>query len=131
MSQAKRILLVDDDASFVESNKDLLEAFGYEVFTARDGQSGLQKAVEVHPDLMILDVMMATPTEGFAVAQRIAKTPELKSMRVLMVTGAAKALNLPGKIHPSAKWLPVDRVLEKPLDPEQLIKEVERLLKAT
>jgi CheY-like chemotaxis protein len=127
VAEAKTVLIVDDDESFVESSRDLLEAFGYAVLAAHDGQGGLQKAVEAHPDLMILDVMMATPTEGFEVAQKARALPELNGMKILMVTGAARELHLPGRIQPG-KMLPVDRVLEKPIDPEQLVREVERLL---
>lgn len=128
MSEPKKILLVDDDVSFVESNKDLLEACGYEIYTAHDGAAGLALAKEIKPDLMILDVMMATNTEGFEVARKIPQDPELRRIRVLLVTGVTKALNLPFGFEPDASWLPVERVLEKPIDPKRLISEVERIL---
>jgi len=95
MSQPKRVLIVDDDEGFAESNKDLLEAYGYEVHTAQDGATGLRMARSVRPDVMILDVMMATDTEGFEVARKIPDSPELKDMAVLLVTGVARALRLP------------------------------------
>ena len=50
-------------------------------------------------------------------------------MGVLLVTGVSKALHLPGSLQPDDTWLPVDRVLEKPIVPAHLITEVERLLK--
>jgi two-component system, OmpR family, alkaline phosphatase synthesis response regulator PhoP len=129
MNVAKRILIVDDDVAFAESNRDLLEAFGYEVYTAQDGASGLQLARQIRPDLMILDVMMATETEGFEVARRIPESPELKNMGVLLVTGVMQALHLPRGLQPDDTWLPVDRVLEKPIAPDRLMHEVERILK--
>lgn len=124
----KTVLIVDDDPDFAESIKDLLEAFDYEVYSARNGDAGLSIASEKRPDLMILDVMMARTTEGFDVARKIPERPELKNMAVLMVTGAAKALNLKSRIEPDRTWLPVDRVLEKPVDPARLVSEVERLI---
>ncbi len=130
MSSAARILIVDDDAGYIESNRDLLEAYGYEVFAASNGQDGLAVAHKVHPDLMILDVMMTSDTEGFEVARRIPDSPDLRHMGVLLVTGVTKALNLPGVLQPDDTWLPVDRVLEKPIPPDRLIAEVERVLKA-
>ena len=90
----KTILLVDDDRDFVESNKDLLEAQGYRILTAYDGKSGLETALRERPDLMILDVMMASDTEGFEVSRKIPEKPELRNMRVLLVTG----IDYPG--HP-------------------------------
>ena len=128
MSQPKKLLLVDDDAAFVESNRELLEAFGYEVLTAYDGDSGLEMARQEKPDLMILDVMMTTNDEGFEVARKISKDPDFRGMRVLLLTGISRALSLPDELKPDTTWLPVDRVLEKPIDPSQLIDEVERLL---
>jgi CheY-like chemotaxis protein len=73
--------------------------------------------------------MMTTDTEGFEVARRIPESPELKSMAVIMVTGVTRALNLPGVLKPDDTWLPVDRVLEKPVDPARLVAEIERVLK--
>lgn len=127
-SGPKKVLIVDDDAAFAESISDLLEAFGYQVSAAPDGHSGLAMAVEDPPDLMILDLMMATDTEGFDVARKIPDKPELANMAVLMVTGAVRALNLPCRIEPDKTWLPVDRVMEKPIDPARLVAEVERLI---
>lgn len=129
MNKPKRVLIVDDDVAFVESNKDLLEAFGYEVYTAYEGHSGLEMARKVKPDVMILDVMMAGETEGFEVARKVPESPELKNMRVLLVTGVTHALHLPFPLQPDTTWLPVERVLEKPITPDRLIAELERTLK--
>ncbi|MBA4388071.1 MAG: hypothetical protein C0404_08830 [Verrucomicrobia bacterium] len=124
-----RVLIVDDDSMFSESNKDLLEAYGFEVHLAVDGRSGLIMAGKLRPDIMILDVMMSTDTEGFEVARKIPERPELKDMGVILVTGMAKSLDLPAALRPDHTWLPVDRVLEKPIPPARLISEVERVLK--
>lgn len=129
MNESQRILIVDDDAPFAESNKDLLEAYGYTVYTAPDGDRGIELAREMKPDLMILDVMMTHDTEGFDVARRIRDIPELTNIAVLLVTGMAKAMNLPKPPEPDNDWLPVDRVLEKPIDPPRLVTEVERVLR--
>ena len=129
MSTAKKIIIVDDDAAFSESNRDLLEACGYEVYAASNGDDGVRLAREILPDLMILDVMMRTDTEGLEVARRIAGIPELSRMGVLLVTGVTRAMRLPNRLMPDEKWLPVDRVLEKPIAPDHLILEIERVLK--
>jgi two-component system, OmpR family, alkaline phosphatase synthesis response regulator PhoP len=129
MKENKKILIVDDDTCFAESNKDLLEAYGYEVHVADGGAAGLEMAKEIKPDIMILDVMMATDTEGFEVARKIPESPGLKYMGVLLVTGITKALSLPGGLRPDETWLPVDRILDKPIAPTRLISEVERVLK--
>jgi two-component system, OmpR family, alkaline phosphatase synthesis response regulator PhoP len=128
MSTKQTILIVDDDESFAESNKDLLEAYGYDVILAPDGRQGLELARARRPDLMILDMMMTTDTEGLDVARRVAEIPELQAMKVLLVTGVAKALHLPRAPEPDRAWLPVSGVLEKPIAPNRLVKEIQKLL---
>ena len=125
-SHKKRILIVDDDVEYVESNKQLLEASGYEVHTAHNGKDGLELAKKQKPDLMILDVMMATNTEGFEVARKIPQSPELKNMHVLLVTGIRKDMKLPVAFQPDETWLPVDKVFEKPIDPQMLLDEIKK-----
>ena len=125
---SKKILLVDDDADFVESNKDLLEAEGYQVVVAADGESGLAMALQEKPDLMLLDVMMTHDTEGFEISRKIADNPELKGMKVLLVTGVRKEKELAYSFEPDKDWLPVQKVLEKPVPPEKLLKEIKHEL---
>jgi two-component system alkaline phosphatase synthesis response regulator PhoP len=125
---SKRILLVDDDQDFVASVEEWLKANGYEVTVAFDGASGLEKARQLKPDLIILDVMMGTDTEGIEVSRKIAESPELRVLPVLLLTGIRKAKNLPFGLTPDENWLPVKTVLEKPVPPETLLKEIRKLL---
>ena len=125
-SPKKLILIVDDDIEYVESNKELLVAEGYEVMTAHNGKDGLELAKKHKPDLMILDVMMATNTEGFEVARKVPHSPELKGMHILLVTGVRREMALPFKVHPDETWLPVDKVFEKPIDPQDLLDEIKK-----
>ena len=128
MSNSRTILIVDDDESFAECNADLLEACGYEVHHASDGSRGLEAAIKLQPDLMILDLMMTTDTEGIEVARKIREAPGLHDMGVLLVTGWIYALKQAGVEEPYDESLPVDAVLEKPIPPQRLIEEVERVL---
>lgn len=125
---SKRILLVDDDQDFVASVEEWLKANGYAVTVALDGASGLEKARQLKPDLMILDVMMATDTEGIEVSRKIAESPDLRNMPVLLLTGIRKAKSLPFGLTPDENWLPVRAVLEKPVPPDVLLKEIQKLL---
>lgn len=124
-----RVLIIDDDAEFADSNRDLLEAFGHEVRVAHDGKTGLAEARKFMPDVMILDVMMATMNEGFEVARKVPEMPELRHTKVLLVTGMVEELSLPAGLRPDSTWLPVDRVLDKPIAPQRLISEIERVLR--
>ena len=87
----------------------------------------LEKARQLKPDLMILDVMMATDTEGIEVSRKIAESPDLRTIPVLLLTGIRKAKNLPFGLTPDENWLPVKVVLEKPVPPDVLLKEIQKL----
>ena len=129
MSAKEKILLVDDDEDFVTSMMDLLGAHGYRVISAGDGASGLDLARRERPDLMVLDVMMATKTEGFEVARKIPACPELRNMPVLLVTGIRSEMRLGFRLEPDQTWLPVSRIMEKPIDPALFVATVGELLR--
>lgn len=123
-NEKKRILIIDDDKYFVQSVEDLLTSEGYSVIHAYNGSEGLDMAKGEHPDLIILDVMMAHDTEGFEVSREVDKNPELKQTKIIMVTGITKEMNLPFKFEPDESWLPVDEIMEKPVAPDDLLKAI-------
>ena len=129
MSAKEKILLVDDDEDFVRSTADLLEAHGYRVIWAHDGASGLEMARVERPDLMVLDVMMATKTEGFDIARKVPGCPELRGMPVLLVTGIRSEMKLGFHLEPDQTWLPVSRIMEKPIEPGSFITAVGELIR--
>jgi CheY-like chemotaxis protein len=131
MADCKKILLIDDDELFSESNKELLEAFDYDVLTARNGTEGMEIALKHRPDLIILDVMMTYDTEGFDVARKIHSTPQLANCRVILVSGIVAEKKIASMPGPDNVWLPVNRILEKPIDPRALLKEIERVFEIT
>lgn len=122
-----RILLIDDDIDLNEMNKTVLEANGYDVATAFSGEEGLKKAAEVHPDLIVLDVMMDYKTEGFHVTYDLRQIPGLKATPILMVT-AINREDFIGRFQPDPTWLPVDQLLDKPLTPQRLLEEIKKAL---
>lgn len=122
---SKKILIIDDDPEFVDAISNLLDAKGYEVSSASNGKEGLQYARQQRPDLILLDVMMTTRSEGFEVAREFQADEGLKAIPIVMVTGVRKEMNLPFGFEPDSDWLPVKAVLEKPIKPEVLLKTIE------
>ena len=122
----KTILLVDDDADFVEINRAILETNGFRVIAAYNPKECLEKAQAAKPDLIVLDVMMTTPTDGFQLTHTIRGDAALKKVPILMVT-SVNAQN-PYRFEPDETWLPVDGFLEKPVAPETLLAEVRQRL---
>jgi DNA-binding response OmpR family regulator len=117
----KRILLVDDDYEIVDSMKLVLEAKGYEVLVARDGNQGLAMAERENPDLVVLDMMMPKRS-GFLVLERLRRTRPVP-MRVIMITANE------GSRHKAyAEMLGVDDYIRKPFAMDRLMDSVQRLL---
>ncbi len=127
---SNKILIVDDDADFVEAMKTLLEVKGgYEVESAFSGKEGFEKAKVFKPGLILLDVMMTHKSEGFDTAQNIKNDPIIKDIPVIIVSGIRKEMNLPFGFEPNEDWLPVKAVLEKPVKPEVLLKAIHENIK--
>ena len=127
-----KILIIDDDPDMVLAAQMTLEAAGYEIFTATNGSEGLDKVREIKPDLIVLDVMMDSTTEGFQVSLKLRspdETSEFKEFRdipIIMLT--AIHTTTPLRFGPEDDYLPVDVFLDKPLDPDLLSAKVEELL---
>jgi DNA-binding response OmpR family regulator len=120
-SSAKRILLVDDDYEIVDSLRLALEAKGFTVLVARDGNQGLAMAEREDPDLVILDMMMPKRS-GFLVLERLRRTRPVP-LRVIMITANE------GSRHKAyAEMLGVDDYIRKPFAMDRLLESVERLL---
>jgi DNA-binding response OmpR family regulator len=118
---SKRILLVDDDAEIIESLRLALEANGYTVLVARDGNQGLALSERENPDLVILDMMMPKRS-GFLVLEKMRRTRETP-MRVIMITANE------GTRHKAyAEMLGVDDYIRKPFPMDRLIESVQRLI---
>lgn len=116
-----KILMIDDDPELTEAVVNLVTAKGYEIDTAANGEEGLQKARSIRPDLIILDVMMTTKTEGFDIARELHKDETLNRTPVVILTGIRREMSLPFGFEPDEDWLPVKQVIEKPLKPEVLL----------
>lgn len=125
---AHKILIVDDDRDFVEISRATLESKGYQVVPAYDGKEGLEKALKEDPDLIVLDVMMTTKTEGFEVARQMRENESLKKTPIVMVTAIREKMNVSSKIEPDENWLPVTEFIEKPFPPRKLLKKIDELL---
>jgi DNA-binding response OmpR family regulator len=121
--------VIDDDPDFVEAIVTVLEAKDYLVDTAPNGKIGVAKTKEKRPDIILLDVMMTTQSEGFNVARELHKEDKLKNVPVLLVTGVRKEMDLAYGFEPDEAWLPVRGVLEKPVKPETLLKTIEDNIK--
>jgi len=128
LEKKAKILLVDDDADFVESTKMVLESKPYEVIVAVNGSDGLRKAKEEKPDLILLDVIMPVE-DGFTAAEQIKKDPELAKIPVLMLTSYSVKGTETSIPRSRGYALETDDYIDKPVSPDDLLALVEKHLR--
>ena len=118
-----RILVVDDQRSNVEMMAGVLKARGYTMYTALDGQQALEQVREIHPDLVVTDILMPG-MDGYDLCRRLRSAPETALLPIILVT------SLDGQ-NERIKGLEAgaDDFLSKPVNWEELFARVRSLLR--
>ena len=120
---AHRILIVEDQPDICKLVRMTLEFGDFEIHEAHDGESGLNMARAIQPGVILLDVMMPGLLDGYQVCDRIKKDPELRAIKVAMLTARGQATDLAAGEAAGA-----DAYLVKPFSPLELIDRVESLV---
>jgi two-component system alkaline phosphatase synthesis response regulator PhoP len=129
-----KILIIDDDPDTVLAVRMCLEDEGHLVIDAPGGKEGLELLRTDRPDLIILDVMMETQTEGFQLALKLhspdptSEFAEFSEIPILMLTAIHSTTPL--RFEPDIDYLPVELFVDKPIDPEDLARKVDWILSA-
>jgi DNA-binding response OmpR family regulator len=130
MSGKKKIVILDDDPEICDALNEILTEYGYEVSTALDTYSGLELLRKNRPDLLILDIMMATMDEGLEFAAEIKKREGVYGLPILIVSARPPVeKGYERSIDRDLDWIQADIFMEKPIEPEELIHNVKLLLK--
>ncbi len=125
------ILLVDDDRDLRDSLQVILKEHGFEVRTASNRYEALQAFEQRVPDLLILDVMMTTDTEGFDLAYELKKRPAFRDVPIILLTGFLEKVRSEGPDqfqHIMGRDWPAQWIFEKPVDTKRLIAKIEGIL---
>lgn len=125
------ILLVDDDRNFVTTTKRVLKSSGFRVVTAHNSSQCYAQLKKHEPDLIILDIMLEKTGTGFEICRNVKQNAKTRSIPVIMLSAIDKAY--PFKFSSASgdeNWLPADEFLNKPIDAEDLILHIKRLLKS-
>jgi len=117
------IAIIDDDPDILDASSLVLTAKGYEVITADNPVDGFKIVMEKKPDLIILDVMMDEPDDGFFLAQKLRK--EKFNGPIIMYTSVSKSIGMEFGV---SEIVPVDDFIEKPIAPDVLVDKVEKHL---
>ena len=127
----KRVYVIDDEQSIVESVSMILESRGYEVGAQNDDKDVVDSVVAFAADLVIIDVMFPEDSgAGFKMARALKADERTAALPLLMLTAVNEAGIYVGTFSNKDRdeaWLPVQEFVEKPVDPEVLLARVEAL----
>jgi CheY-like chemotaxis protein len=128
----KTILVIDDDADFTATVRVILEKEGYTVVEADSGAEGLRQLRARKPDLVILDVMMESVTEGYSVNEAIKYSGEYDAFQqtpIIMVSSIQEPPDDRFPRAPEVDMIRPDRYLTKPLDIPKFLEIVRKVVR--
>jgi DNA-binding response OmpR family regulator len=117
----ERVLIVEDELPMRTALEDVLAGEGYRVLTAADGQTGLERALEEKPDLILLDIMMPR-LDGYAVCAELRRLS--RPVPILMLTAKGQVEDRVSGLDAGA-----DDYLVKPFSTQELLARVRALLR--
>jgi len=127
MQKSANILIVDDDPDVREAVKIILETQPYELIFASNGEECLEQVKKNTPDLIILDLLMPKK-DGFEVIKELRGHPSYPRIPILVLTAVKKEAAGRRYELETALRMDVDDYIEKPIQPDDLIDRVKRIL---
>ncbi len=118
------VLVIDDDPDLREALRLMLEPAGYDVALCATGPIGMEAIQRRPPDLIILDIMLASPSEGFHLAYQLKRDEALKHIPVIMISAIGEKMGINYARELGSDYVPADRFLDKPLKAETLLAAV-------
>lgn len=123
------ILVVDDDIDVLETRKIVLEHNNYDVETATNIAVAKEILEKEKIDLILLDVMMEKDSDGFIFAQDVKNDERFKNIPIILATAVNQRTKFKFDPDKDGDFLPVEKFMEKPIDPDDLIVTIRGLLK--
>ena len=117
-----KILVIEDNEQNLYLISFILGKYGYEVVQARDGDEGIELAGRVKPTLIILDIQLPV-MDGYEVARRLKETPETSDIPIVAITSYAMVGDRERTLAAGCTGY-----IEKPINPETFIAEIEKYL---
>lgn len=125
----KTILIVDDDIDYLAQLEMQVRGLGYDVITAESQKEGEKVVAANKPDLAIVDLMMENKDSGFILCYKMKKLhPDMPVIIASAVT-AETGMNFTVETENDRQWIKADKFLEKGIRPDQLEREINKLLK--
>jgi DNA-binding response OmpR family regulator len=128
MSEKKKILIIDDDKDYGEALRIVLENNGYEVNHTLNIDDGRKVLDHIHPNLIILDVMMDKHTDGFELCYDLKHNEACKNIPILMVTAVTDKTGFKFSPETDGEYLEADDYVAKPVPVSDLLSRVKKLI---
>jgi two-component system alkaline phosphatase synthesis response regulator PhoP len=128
MGSQATILVVDDDPDIIEQLTIIISNEGYKVVSAGGREEAEQVLMSVKPDVAIIDLMMEQMDSGFVLAHEIKKLYPETPVIMLTSVKSATGISFTAASAEQQSWIKADRLLDKPVRPEQLKNELKTLL---
>ncbi len=131
MTARRTVLIIDDDGDYRASTRSLLEREGYTVVEADSGRKGLEAARSKSPDLIVLDIMMESPVEGYSVVQALKFHGEYDDVREIPVVMVSSIQQDPADLFGMAgdvAMITPEAYFTKPLEINSFLQCVRRML---
>ena len=122
------VLVIDDDPDVQLALTCILERAGYAVTSCATAEDGLATAVRLHPQVILLDVMLSSPSEGFHLAYKLKEDEALRSIPIIMISAIGARMGLDYAKELGSDYLPVEKFLDKPLDSRTVVEAVQAVL---
>jgi DNA-binding response OmpR family regulator len=122
MDKMKKILVADDDNNVLFLITELLTRQNYQVYQAVNGDQALREAGSLHPDLMVLDIMMPG-IDGIEVCRRVKASPDTRDIKVIMLTAKTSGRDIEAGLAAGA-----DHYLTKPFRINELTNKIKELI---
>lgn len=126
--EKKKLLVVDDDLDLLEQLTAILETAGYQVVSADSRAAAEEALLKTKPDLAILDLMMEEKDSGFVLSYQLKKLYPNTPVIMLTAVAGATGVSFASQNAEAQSWTKVDKILDKPVRPEQLKAEIRRML---
>jgi len=124
----KTVLIADDDFDFLQQSEICLKKFGYNIITA-DSQKDVEKIIEtVKPDIAIFDLMMENEDSGFILSYKLKKKYPDVPVIIVSAVSAETGIIFEPESEFEKKWIKADTFIEKGIRPDQLHREICKLL---
>ena len=129
MTTTHNILLIDDDPDIHSAVRMILEPEGYKVHCSLTGAEGLSMARRARPSVILLDVMLTSPSEGFHLAYEMKRDEALAGVPIIILSAIGQTMGMDYAKELGTDYLPANAFVEKPFDATTLREAVRNVLK--